>query len=283
MTTSEQSNPTNGKPNDRFIYDEKTSTLYAPDGRFLKKVFCPKALHWNQLRVQDGADRWRGCDHCRERVINLDVAEPESVIEICNDIFKRDVCIYASASSGRVIFLKDDSAPPPADSPNYSDNGLLIIYTARSVDDINRAVGLGYWPDVRVIEYDTQNIRTKISIGQNGLTGRIKISGDYRRGFPPLSIVDEDHETANSSSRWGNVIPFFNYYDHYQPVPIAAYLIPRDFEDCTSVVVADPIQDIVGSTESQGDAGRAYMVKGKVVKRKIILDTSDLRVWQILG
>ena len=35
--------------NKRFVYDEKTSSLYAPDGTYLKKVFCPKALNWNQL------------------------------------------------------------------------------------------------------------------------------------------------------------------------------------------------------------------------------------------
>lgn len=28
--------------NNRFVYDEKTSTLYDPDGTFLKKTFLPK-------------------------------------------------------------------------------------------------------------------------------------------------------------------------------------------------------------------------------------------------
>jgi hypothetical protein len=35
--------------NDKFVYDEKTSVLYSPDGRALKQVNCPKAMHWNQL------------------------------------------------------------------------------------------------------------------------------------------------------------------------------------------------------------------------------------------
>ena len=44
--------------NECFIHDEKTSSLYSPNGAFLKKVFCPKALHWNQLIVEDEQDRW---------------------------------------------------------------------------------------------------------------------------------------------------------------------------------------------------------------------------------
>ena len=58
--------------NKRFIYDEKTSSLYAPDGTLLKKVFCPKAKRWNQLQIEEGEERWRGCQACGEKVIDLD-------------------------------------------------------------------------------------------------------------------------------------------------------------------------------------------------------------------
>ena len=67
--------------NDRFIYDEKTSSLYAPDGVFLKQLHCPKALNWNQLLVENNEQRWRNCDKCKERVLNLDVASVTSVIQ----------------------------------------------------------------------------------------------------------------------------------------------------------------------------------------------------------
>jgi hypothetical protein len=40
-----------------FVYDEKTSSLYSPDGEFIKEVYCPKALKWNQLTETDAADR----------------------------------------------------------------------------------------------------------------------------------------------------------------------------------------------------------------------------------
>ena len=51
---------------------------------------------------------------------------------------------------------------------------MLPIYTARNFEDIERAVNLGYWPDVRMLNYDIENIRAKVSIGQNQETGRIK-------------------------------------------------------------------------------------------------------------
>ena len=51
-----------------FIYEEDSSKLYDPDGRLIKKIHCPKAKKWNQLIVDDGEDRWRGCDACQNKV-----------------------------------------------------------------------------------------------------------------------------------------------------------------------------------------------------------------------
>ena len=50
--------------NERFVYEERTSALYAPDGRFLKRALCPKAKTWNQLLSDDPGDRMRGCTAC---------------------------------------------------------------------------------------------------------------------------------------------------------------------------------------------------------------------------
>ncbi len=58
--------------NQKFVYDEKTSSLYAPDGSFVKRLFCPKAKKWNQLTVAQGEERWRGCQECKEKVYELD-------------------------------------------------------------------------------------------------------------------------------------------------------------------------------------------------------------------
>ena len=70
--------------NKPFVYDEKTSSLYSPDGEFIKKIHCPKAVHWNQLIEDNPEDRSRGCNQCNERIINLDTITP---IEASNLLF----------------------------------------------------------------------------------------------------------------------------------------------------------------------------------------------------
>ncbi|HMS06952.1 MAG TPA: hypothetical protein PKD73_14375, partial [Burkholderiaceae bacterium] len=81
----------------------------------------------------------------------------------------------------RVIFLKDRDSIRPAAEVRLDEQGRTMIQTARSESSINRAVNLGYWPDVRLVSYDTKNLSSKVSVGQHVDTGRIRLSGDYRR------------------------------------------------------------------------------------------------------
>ena len=76
-----------------FVYDEKTSSLYGPDGQFIKKVFCPKAVSWNQLLADDPQDRSRGCNQCGERIINLDAFTLDGAMAILSE--DPDACVYA--------------------------------------------------------------------------------------------------------------------------------------------------------------------------------------------
>ena len=61
-----------------FVYDEKTSSLFSPNGEFIKQVFCPKAVNWNQLVSDDPKNSLRACNHCNERILNLDTNTLES-------------------------------------------------------------------------------------------------------------------------------------------------------------------------------------------------------------
>lgn len=283
----------------KFIYDEKTSSLYAPDGTFLKKVFCPKAKHWNQLIVEDGEDRWRGCSECGERVINLDVIDVEAAIarlarkEADEDDIPFDeipeswlhVCVHASTQSGRVIFLEDREAIPPIEKSASRRSGAPVILTARTISDINRAASMGYWPDVRMLEYDTSSLDAKLTIGQHEATGMIEISRDYRMAYGLKrripSYYSEEEETE--VNKWKEIIPFTRYYPHYQPLPIAAYLIPNDLPDGTEVIVKDPIEDIVGAVWNQGDNIKAENVPGYISGRKVILRPEKVRVSHLVG
>ncbi len=263
-----------------FVYDEKTSSLYSPDGKLLKEIFCPKAVKWNQLIADDPSDRSRGCNLCSERIINLDVIDPieaELMIEENNDI-----CVYASKNSNNVIFLKDLNNPDNPQKPRQDmfDTStyrydLPIIRTVRSLSDIKRAIQMGYWADIRIIEYKDREIKQKFAVYQNSITGEIKIVGDYRS---IISKTSELHEEI-----WQEVIPFTYYYANYQEEPVAAYLIPKDLKDNSEVFVPDPIEDLIGSTWNQGDCYRATNVTGKVVSKKIILNPKSVKRSDFIG
>lgn len=268
--------------NKRFIYDEKTSSLFSPDGVFLKKVFCPKALNWNQLIVDDGESRWRGCSQCNEKVINLDAADLQFELSNLSSDFSQ-MCVYATSNSENVIYLKDPDQIPKASYTKNTD-GLMPIYTARNFEDIERSVNLGYWPDVRMMEYEVDKIRQKISVGQHKETGHLDRSGDYRFGFyglNPLAMIGRPDSIEEY--KWSEVIPFTNYYPNYQTSPIAAYLIPHGTPNGTKVIVVDPIEDIVGSKWNQGCSWRARNVPGYINEKKVILEPEKVEISVFLG
>jgi hypothetical protein len=278
--------------NDKFVYDEKTSVLYAPNGQALKQVHCPKAMHWNQLTVEDGEERWRGCTQCKERVVNLDVMDVGKAVSLLSQRGSK-VCVHGSSESGRVIFLRDRDAIRPAADLKLDEQGRTVIQTARSEAAINRAVNLGYWPDVRLVTFDTKKLRTKVSVGQHVETGRIRLSGDYRLTFrkaddardlerkAELAEIDavgeaEDEYTATlreecENDRWVEVVPFTSYYPYFEASPIAAYLIPKHLADGANLLIEDPIEDIVGTTWNQGDAYRTSDIPGKLEGRRVVL------------
>ena len=269
--------------NNRFIYDESSSSLYAPDGSFLKKLYCPKAMHWNQLVVDTDDQRWRNCTQCKEQVLNLDEADTQYALQKLTSRYST-ACVHVSSSSDKVIFLKDAGAPPaPMNAKTEKDR--VTIHTVRSVQDIGRAVGMGYWPDVRMLQFDTKNLRTKVSVGQDPETGAIETTGDLRMRFrtspttgaEKLLLGDGDHRSSLEA------IPFTNYYPYFQKSPIAAYLIPRDIKEGALVVVEDPIEDIVGTTWNQGSAYRAYHVPGYIKDRKVVLQPESVRVSHAVG
>lgn len=249
----------------KFIYEEKSSRLYAPDGTYLKTLSCPKAIDWNQLIIDDPMDRSRGCNECGERVLNLDTLPAEYVLRVFNSVRAYDFkpCVAASRHSDNVVFLKDKDKP----SHSSLEDGKPIIQTARSIEEINRAASAGFWPDVRWIEYKHSTFVTKLAIGQDPETGRIDASGDYRSA--PANVV----------------IPFTEFYPYFQDIPIAAYLIPKGLTDGTEVIVADPIEELVGFEWNQGDRRKAMNLLGVIRHRKVVLLDSedDLEIMSVMG
>jgi hypothetical protein len=271
------------KMNEKFIYDEKTSKLYAPDGTYLKTVFCPLALQWNQLVATDDEDRIKGCSSCNDEVINLDLMSVEGVLDHLNHkngfFGWSQTCIHASGNSGNVVFLKDNDAPLRADEVEGQDGEPIVIHTARSFEDINRAVTMGYWPDVRLINYDTNELYSYITVGQNSDTGRIHTAGDLRGSFNPLQHMRE--EELEEYQKWTEIFPFTKYYQYYQPSPIAAYLIPSDIEDGAHITARDPIEDFVGGAHH--GTTKAQNISGYIDNMKVILEPETIVVPDVIG
>lgn len=134
---------------------------------------------------------------------------------------------------------------------------------------------MGYWADIRLIEYKDPEIKQKFALYQNSITGEIKTVGDYRS---IISKTSELHEEI-----WQEVIPFTYYYANYQEEPVAAYLIPKDLKDNSEVFVPDPIEDLIGSTWNQGDCYRATNFTGKVVGKKVVLNPKSVERSDFIG
>lgn len=261
-----------------FVYDEKTSSLYSPDGEFIKEVYCPKALKWNQLTETDAADRSRGCKQCGDDVINLDVMSTEEAMARFSK--SRLTCAFASANSPNVISLNDLNSPElrksTLDRITWASTtpipDLPRISTARNIQDIQRAFSIGFWPDVHLVQHRDHEIKQKVALFQNIKTGEVELSGDYRYLMGKQESPD-----------WEAVVPVTFYYSNYQQNPYAAYLIPKDLPDGSEVFIPDPIVDILGSTWNQGDSYRAVNVTGKVINKKVIIDPADVKRSDFVG
>lgn len=134
---------------------------------------------------------------------------------------------------------------------------------------------MGYWADIRIIEYKDREIKQKFAVYQNSITGEIKIVGDYR------SIISKTSELHKEI--WQEVIPFTYYYANYQEEPVAAYLIPKDLKDNSEVFVPDPIEDLIGSTWNQGDCYRATNITGRLKNKKIIINKDSVQRSDFIG
>jgi hypothetical protein len=92
----------------RFIFDQESSRLFAPDGRFLKTIYCDKGVDGNHLITDDPLDKSRGCKECGERVLNIDRLSIDEVLAVfeCPSPTSTTACVMASRVSDKVIFLR---------------------------------------------------------------------------------------------------------------------------------------------------------------------------------
>jgi len=257
----------------KFIYHQSTSNLYAPDGQFLKTVLCPRAKQWEHLLQDDPTRKSKKCLSCGDRVINLDKLSLEEIAEAFSRPSAEGAlpCIFASSHSENVVFIESrDTWDLTADGPS-THNDLPVIQTVRTMDEIIVAPEYGFWPDVHWVDFNKAEIRAKLQIDQHPVTGEVDFAGDYRHMAKRYQSAD------GKECEYETKIPFRDYYPYHQRSPVAAYLIPKDLSDGSKVIVADPIQDIVGWAWNQGDTRRAYGVPGVVENRRVRILTNQVQ------
>jgi len=258
--------------NQKFVYDEKTSSLYAPDGTFVKRLFCPKAKKWNQLIVEPGETRWRGCQECKEKVFDLDSLSVDAALGLLRQRYGKP-CVHVSEYSESVIFLKDANA---VRSVTDVSGDPLKIQTVYGKADIERGYAMGYWPDVRLIRPDPK-MNSKVSVGQNTETGEVHYSHDYRTSFRTY----EGDEPRTDGVK--ELYPYFSYYPYHRREPVAAYLVPKGLPNGTRVVVDDPIENVLGTSWNQGGGWKPDNVPGYIENNKVVLELDKVKVSHAVG
>lgn len=151
---------------------------------------------------------------------------------------------------------------------SYSNKqGLRVIHTARTEDEINQAARAGFFPLVKKVSPSSE-IRSKFAIYQDPQSGEISVVGDLR---------------STRGQKREQVIGFTFYYPHHFPSPFAAYLVPPDLEVGEMVILEDLIEDLVGQRWNQGDVYRLKSSEAEWNGEDFIIQHNDSEYYDIIG
>jgi hypothetical protein len=148
-----------------------------------------------------------------------------------------------------------------------NEDGLRIIYTARSKWAINRAIKKGFIPIIKKVE-PSKKIHSKFSIIRSKITGEIDVINDFR---------------LSDNSEYETIIDWTTYYPHYFKSPFAAYLIPSDIQIGERVFIKDLIEDIVGGSWNQGDNYRLSSSAAVWDGSKLLIEFDSQKGFNIVG
>jgi len=119
---------------------------------------------------------------------------------------------------------------------------LRIIKTARCLEDINKAVDMGFTPLVKELK-PLKKLFNTIGVFRNKKTNKIEEAEDYVvfRQYGEITSYENEDE-------WELIIPFHSYYPYKFNSHYAAYLIPNDIEKGEKVILEDLIEDYYGGS-----------------------------------
>lgn len=242
-----------------FIYDEQTSILYDPYGKFIKHVFCPKAKLWNQLIADDSSGKTRFCETCTDRVINLDEIPPHESLAILEE--NPNTCIYAGKKSPNVIYLRSDGCFRTElncvdffyEESNKKD--LQEIRISTDLSEINAAVNSGFFPDiVHSVSVCASNEVFRYYQDESGSVFFLSENNNH---------FDRDLKKVYSSEL---VAP------PYLQFSIAAYLIPPGTNENQRFFIKNPI-----AVNKFSGPIEFWCVEGLIKSNKVQIDESTLR------
>jgi hypothetical protein len=259
----------------RFAYDERSSELFDAAGHRLGVVVCPGAPHWNQLWRSPPTAIDACCADCGRPILDLDTAQAPGLLTGASQQPELGWCVYAAPSAQLVLIRDPEALPSPADlSTDIA--GRVLIRTVRTLLNLHRAAAMGYWPDVRLVQPATDQLRQKIAVLQQPRSGRVRVTtdlGEWTR-----------RQQARGQTGWVALFAPADHYPYHQREAVAAYAVPRTLPNGTPVLVADPIEDMVGSTWSGGDTWRAQEVPGLLHQHRVVLvQRKEPAPWLVSG
>ena len=113
-------------------------------------------------------------------------------------------------------------------------NGLRVIKTARTLEEINQCLRDGFKPIIREVE-PASSIRKKYWVFDHN--GKIEMITDSK-------IYAE-------KKKHGTLIFTDFYYPYKFPFHLSAYIIPKDIKQFERVFLEDLIEDVIGETDGE--------------------------------
>ncbi|MCW5640966.1 MAG: hypothetical protein KIT63_02575 [Rhodoferax sp.] len=232
-----------------MIFDQKTGSLFADDGRFMKSVRCPLALRSEQLSLSVDGSPDRFCHACNKAIRYVDEWTDEQMRSAMEE--DRNLCLFATPKAKHIVFLSS----PGVDS-SYEDvvhlegKDLVRIQTMRSLEAMSDAIERGFHLVFGDTGVDNKYGDVKYVVYRNRATGRLLWSSDFR---DMISLSDLQREEDSNSLE---VLKEWFWVRADRPFPMAAYAVPKDLAKGSRVYLEDLIEDVLQESWNQGNSIR---------------------------
>ena len=282
-----------------MIYDPATGGLWTSDGNFLKYLFCPMSIRWDDLGVasqqpaetlERHRDRARDCRQCGSHVISLEGLSDSEV----TTVFMGDssACVYLRTDWSNVTVLRAKNGERTSFTPighiaelsaevtALLSDAIVRVHTARSREQMEAATAQGYGLVLQAVPDGTaKHWKTRLVVWYNKRTGEVWEARGRNEWLHPTDRFDWDDEDGRKD--WTRALEINGYYPHKWSNAYAAYVVPKHLPPGTLVLLTDPIKDIVAW--SHHGVIRALMVPAVWTGTDFEFRDDDIEVPAVVG